>query len=101
MKSFWDLFAMIADTQKVPFSKTLDVMASLIDGTNDFVPVIGSTNKLLDSLNFMVGPGNTERATAALDCADGSSAVPEHHRGNPIPVLGRSAVRRDRASADT
>lgn len=67
VKSFWDLFAMIADTQKVPFSKTLDVMASLIDGTNDFVPVIGSTNKLLDSLNFMVGPGNTERATAALD----------------------------------
>ncbi|SIK09162.1 Putative Mce family protein [Mycobacteroides abscessus subsp. abscessus] len=66
VKSFWDLFAMIADTQKVPFSKTLDVMASLIEGANDFVPVIGSTNKLLDSLDFMVGPGNTERAAAAL-----------------------------------
>ncbi|WP_078282253.1 MlaD family protein [Mycobacteroides franklinii] len=66
VKSFWDLFAMIADSQKVPFSKTLDVMASLIEGTNEFVPVIGSTNKLLDSLTFMVGPGNTERASAAL-----------------------------------
>ncbi|TDZ75956.1 mce related protein [Mycobacteroides salmoniphilum] len=66
VKSFWDLFGMIADSQTVPFSKTLAVMASLIEGTNDFVPVIGSTNKLLDNLNFMVGPGNTERAVAAL-----------------------------------
>ncbi len=66
VRSFWDLFSIIADSQTVPFSKTLAVMASMIEGTNDFLPVIGSANKLLDSLNFMVGPGNTERATAAL-----------------------------------
>ncbi|MEU9805196.1 MlaD family protein [Mycobacterium sp. NPDC050853] len=66
VKSFWDLFAMIADSQKVPFSKTLEVMASLIEGTNDFLPAIGSINKLLDNLEFAVGPGNTERATGAL-----------------------------------
>ncbi|BAX99494.1 putative Mce family protein [Mycobacteroides stephanolepidis] len=66
VKSFWDLFAMITDSQTVPFSKTLAVMASLIEGTNEFVPVIGSTNKLLDSLDLIVGPGNTERASAAL-----------------------------------
>ncbi|AMU77041.1 MlaD family protein [Mycobacteroides abscessus] len=67
VRSFWDLFGMIADSQTVPFSKTLAVMASMIEGTNDFTPVIGSANKLLDSLDFVVGPGNTERATAALD----------------------------------
>ncbi|MFD6195756.1 MlaD family protein [Mycobacteriaceae bacterium NPDC060252] len=67
VKSFWDLFAMIADSQTVPFSKTLSVMASLIEGTNEFVPVIGSTNKLLDSLTFMVAPSDTERATAAIN----------------------------------
>lgn len=67
VKSFWDLFAMIADAQKVPFSKTLNVMASLMEGTNEFVPIIASTNRLLDSLTFMAAPPDTERATAAIN----------------------------------
>lgn len=67
VKSFWDLFAMIADAQKVPFSKTLDVMASLMEGTNEFVPIIASTNRLLDSLTFMAAPQDTERATSAIN----------------------------------
>lgn len=67
VKSFWDLFAMIADAQTVPFSKTLDEMASMMEGANEFVPVIKSTTKLLDALDFIAAPSDAERAVNAID----------------------------------
>ncbi|MUM19780.1 MCE family protein [Mycobacterium sp. CBMA271] len=67
VKAFWDLFKMMADAQTVPASQTLAVFSKFIDGVNEFVPTIGLVNQLLDSLGFMAGPGQTERAQAAID----------------------------------
>lgn len=66
VKSFLDLFKMVADAMTVPASQMLKEFASFIDGANEFVPVIDQANRLLDSLAFAIGPANVTRARDAV-----------------------------------
>ncbi|MEZ0362553.1 MlaD family protein [Mycobacterium sp. pUA109] len=65
-KSIVDFAKILADAQTVPFSQTLAVMAGLVNGLNDFVPLVGLLNELLDGLQFLGEPGGAQRTTDVL-----------------------------------
>lgn len=65
-RSIVDFARILADAQTVPFSQTLAVMAGLVNGLNDFVPLVGLLNELLDGLQFLGEPGGAERTTDVL-----------------------------------
>lgn len=64
--SIVDFAKTLADAQTVPFSQTLAVLAGLVNGLNDFVPLVGLLNDLLDGLQFLGEPGGAERTTQVL-----------------------------------
>jgi len=68
-RSSFDLARILADAQTVPFSESLAVISSFVTGVNDFVPLVGLVNNLLDGLDFLVQPGGAERTNAVLQQA--------------------------------
>ncbi|MEB3031983.1 MlaD family protein [[Mycobacterium] nativiensis] len=65
-RSSFDLAKILADAQTVPFSQSLAVISSFVTGVNDFVPLVGLVNNLLDGLDFLVQPGGTEQTNEVL-----------------------------------
>jgi ABC-type transporter Mla subunit MlaD len=65
-KSVLDFAKILADSQTVPFSQSLSVIGSFVNGLNDFIPLIGLVNKLLDQLQFLVEPGGADRTNVIL-----------------------------------
>ncbi len=60
-RSGFDFAKILVDAQTVPFSQTLSVAAGVIDGLNEFIPLIGLANDLLDGLRFLAEPGGPQR----------------------------------------
>ncbi|MGV0635019.1 MlaD family protein [Mycolicibacillus trivialis] len=65
-RSIIDFARILADSQTVPFSETLAVLAGLVDGINDFVPLISLLNDLLDGLAFLSEADGPQRTTRVL-----------------------------------
>lgn len=65
-RSSFDLAKILADAQTVPFSASLAVISSFVTGVNDFVPLVGLVNNLLDGLDFLVEPGGADRTNVVL-----------------------------------
>ena len=66
-RSYFDLVKMLADSQKVPFSQSLSVFASVINGVSDSVPLIGLAYDLLNGMEFLTHPDGVERMNTILD----------------------------------
>ncbi len=66
-RSYFDLVKMLADSQKVPFSQSLSVFASVINGVSDTVPLIGLAYDLLNGMEFLAHPDGVERMNTILD----------------------------------
>ncbi|WP_006245951.1 MlaD family protein [Mycolicibacterium tusciae] len=60
-RSYFDLVKMLADSQKVPFSQSLSVFASVINGVSDSVPLIGLVYDLLNGMEFLAHSDGVER----------------------------------------
>lgn len=65
-KSILDFAKILADAQTAPFSQSLSVMASFVNGLNDSIPLIGLVNDLLDGLQFLTEPGGADRTNLVL-----------------------------------
>jgi hypothetical protein len=66
-QSYFDLMKMLADSQKVPFSQSLSVFASVINGVSDAVPLIGLAYDLLNGMDFLAHPDGVERMNVIMD----------------------------------
>jgi hypothetical protein len=65
-RSYFDLVKMLADSQKVPFSQSLSVFASVINGVSDSVPLIGLAYDLLNGMEFLAHPDEIERMNTIM-----------------------------------
>lgn len=65
-RSAFEFARILADAQTVPFSETLAVVAGLVNGLNDFVPLVGLLNELLDGLGFLSETEGVERTSQVL-----------------------------------
>ncbi|MGO4443345.1 MlaD family protein [Mycobacterium sp. 2YAF39] len=65
-RSYFDLVKMLADSQKVPFSQSLSVFASVINGVSDSVPLIGLVYDLLNGMEFLAHPDGVERMNTIM-----------------------------------
>lgn len=65
-KAGLDFAKILADSQTVPFSQSLSVLASFVNGLGNSLPVIGQTNDLLDALNPLVVPGGVDRTNTVM-----------------------------------
>ncbi|MCV7228368.1 MlaD family protein [Mycolicibacterium komossense] len=65
-KSVLDFARILADSQTVPFSQSLSVIGSFVNGLNDFVPLMGLINQLLDQLQFLAEPGGADHTNVIL-----------------------------------
>jgi len=65
-RSTFDTAKILVDAQTVPISQSLSVIASFVNGLNDFVPLAGLMNQLLDELTFLVEPGGADRTNTIL-----------------------------------
>jgi hypothetical protein len=68
-RSYFDLIKMLADSQKVPFSQSLSVLASVVNGVSDAVPIIGLAYDLLNGMEFLAHPDGVERMNTIMDQA--------------------------------
>ncbi len=66
-RSYFDLVKMLVDAQKVPFSQSLSVLASVINGASDSIPLIGLAYDLLNGMEFLAHPDGVERMNVILD----------------------------------
>jgi MlaD protein len=66
-RSYFDLVTMLADAQKVPFSQSLSVFASVVNGVSDAVPLIELAYDLLNGMEFLTHPDGVERMNVILD----------------------------------
>ncbi|WP_083149346.1 MlaD family protein [Mycolicibacterium moriokaense] len=66
-RSYFDLIKMLADSQRVPFSQSLSVFASVINGVSDSVPLIGLAYDLLNGMEFLAHPDGVQRMNTILD----------------------------------
>jgi hypothetical protein len=66
-RSYFDLMKMLADSQKVPFSQSLSVFASVVNGVSDAVPLIELAYELLNGMEFLAHPDGVERMNTILD----------------------------------
>jgi hypothetical protein len=66
-RSYFDLIKMLTDSQKVPFSQSLTVFASVINGVSDAVPLIGLAYDLLNGMDFLAHPDGVERMNVVMD----------------------------------
>jgi hypothetical protein len=66
-RSYFDLVKMLVDAQKVPFSQSLSVFASVINGASDSIPLIKLAYDLLNGMEFLAHPDGVERMNVILD----------------------------------
>ncbi|MGA7051070.1 MAG: MlaD family protein, partial [Mycobacterium sp.] len=66
-RSYFDLIKMLTDSQRVPFSQSLSVFASVVNGVNDSIPLIGLAYDLLNGMEFLAHPDGVERMNTILD----------------------------------
>src|SRR5262245_11980510 len=66
-RSYFDLIKMLTDSQKVPFSQSLSVFASVVNGVSDAVPLIGLAYDLLNGMDFLAHPDGVERMNVIMD----------------------------------
>jgi phospholipid/cholesterol/gamma-HCH transport system substrate-binding protein len=66
-RSYFDLVKMLVDSQKVPFSRSLSVFASVVNGASDSIPLIGLAYDLLNGMDFLAHPDGVERMDMILD----------------------------------
>jgi hypothetical protein len=66
-RSYFDLVKMLVDSQKVPFSQSLSVFASVVNGASDAIPLIGLAYDLLNGMDFLARPDGVERMNVILD----------------------------------
>lgn len=66
-RSYFDLIKMLVDAQKVPFSQSLSVFASVVNGASDAIPLIGLAYDLLNGMEFLAHPDGVERMNVVLD----------------------------------
>jgi hypothetical protein len=66
-RSYFDLVKMLVDSQKVPFSQSLSVFASVINGASDSMPLIRFAYDLLNGMEFLAHPDGVERMNLILD----------------------------------
>jgi hypothetical protein len=66
-RSYFDLVKMLVDAQKVPFSRSLSVFASVINGASDSIPLIKLAYDLLNGMEFLAHPDGVERMNVILD----------------------------------
>jgi hypothetical protein len=68
-RSYFDLVRMLTDSQKVPFSQSLSVFASVVNGLSDSVPLIGLAYDLLNGMDFLAHPDGVARMNLIMDQA--------------------------------
>lgn len=66
-RSYFDLVRMLTDSQKVPFSQSLSVFASVVNGVSDSVPLIGLAYDLLNGMDFLAHPDGVARMNLIMD----------------------------------
>ena len=66
-RSYFDLIKMLVDSQKVPFSQSLSVFASVVNGASDSIPLIKLAYDLLNGMEFLAHPDGVERMNVILD----------------------------------
>lgn len=66
-RSYFDLVKMLVDSQKVPFSQSLSVLASVVNGANDSIPLIGLAYDLLNGMAFLAQPDGVARMNLIMD----------------------------------
>jgi hypothetical protein len=66
-RSYFDLIKMLVDAEKVPFSQSLSVFASVVNGASDAIPLIGLAYDLLNGMEFLAHPDGVERMNVILD----------------------------------
>ena len=66
-RSYFDLVKMLTDSQKVPVSESLSVLASVVNGVSDAVPLIGLAYDLLNGMEFLAHPDGVERMNLIMD----------------------------------
>ncbi|MCV7300795.1 MCE family protein [Mycobacterium barrassiae] len=66
-RSYFDLIKMLSDSQRVPFSQSLSVFASVINGVSDSVPLIGLAYDLLNGMEFLAHPDGVERMNTIME----------------------------------
>ncbi|BBX48703.1 MlaD family protein [Mycobacterium cookii] len=66
-RSYFDLVKMLVDAQKVPFSQSLSVFASVVNGASDSIPLIGLAYDLLNGMDFLAHPDGVARMDLILD----------------------------------
>ncbi|MCX2932107.1 MlaD family protein [Mycobacterium sp. CVI_P3] len=66
-RSYFDLVEMLTDSQKVPFSQSLSVLASVINGVNDAVPLVSLAYDLLNGMDFLAHPDGVDRMNLIMD----------------------------------
>ncbi|MCV7379328.1 mammalian cell entry protein [Mycobacterium alsense] len=66
-RSYFDLVKMLVDSQKVPFSQSLSVLASVVNGVDDSIPLIGLAYDLLNGMAFLAQPDGVARMNLIMD----------------------------------
>ena len=66
-RSYFDLVKMLVDSQKVPFSQSLSVVASVVNGASDSIPLIKLAYDLLNGMEFLAHPDGVARMNTILD----------------------------------
>ncbi len=68
-RSYFDLIKMVTDSQKVPFSQSLSVLASVVNGgVSDAVPLVSLAYDLLNGMEFLAHPdGGVDRMNLIMD----------------------------------
>ncbi len=66
-RSYFDLVKMLVDSQRVPFSQSLSVFASVINGASDSIPLIKLAYDLLNGMEFLAHPDGVARMNVILD----------------------------------
>ena len=87
-RSYFDLVKMLVDSQKVPFSQSLSVLASVVNGASDSIPLIGLAYDLLNGMDFLARPDGVERMNLILDQTQSFFSTPTRSlrrtsRGSP------------------
>jgi MlaD protein len=65
--SYFDLAKMLVDSQKAPFSQSLSVFASVVNGASDTIPLIKLAYDLLNGMAFLAQRDGVDRTNLILD----------------------------------
>ncbi len=66
-RSYFDMIEMVTDSQKVPFSQSLSVLASVVNGVSDAVPLVSLAYDLLNGMEFLAHPDGVDRMNLIMD----------------------------------